>query len=113
MGTDSFDVTTIDPASLELEGVAPRRWAYADVGEPFEPFTGKEDCYEDCADSYADGNLDLVFRFVTQAVVGALGEVSDEDCLVLEITGVLKEEYGGTPIVGEEVVRILKKGKPW
>jgi hypothetical protein len=119
MGTDNFDVTTIDPASLRLrlkgtedEGVAPLRWALADVGAPFEPFIGKEDCYEDCVDcSCADGFLDLVFHFDTQEVVAYLGEVDDEDCLVLEITGALKEDSGGTPIIGEDVVRMLVKGK--
>ena len=112
MGTDSFDVTTIDPDSLNLEGVAPLRWAYADVGAPFEPLTGKEDCYEDCVDcSCADGFLDLVFHFDTQEVVTFLSEVNDEECLVLEITGALKEEYNGTSIVGEDVVRMLVKGK--
>ena len=119
MGTDNFDVTTIDPATLVLRlkdaadgGVSPLRWALADVGAPFEPFIGKEDCYEDCDGcSCADGKLDLVFHFDTQEVVAALGDVNDEDCLVLEIIGALKEENGGTPIVGEDVVRILVKGK--
>jgi len=119
MGIESFDVTTIDPASLalRLKGteeplVFPLRWAYADVGAPFEPFLGKEDCFEDCeAFSFADGNMDIVFHFDAQEVVAALGEVSDEDCLVLEITGNLKEEFNGTPTIGEDVLRILKKGK--
>jgi hypothetical protein len=119
MGTNDFDVTQIDPdfLALRLKGteepfVSPLRWAIADVGEPFELLIGKEDCYEDCAGcSCPDGYLDLVFHFDTQEVVAVLGEVSDEDCLVLEIIGELKEEYNGTPIVGEDVVRILKKGK--
>ena len=123
MGTGNLDVTQLDPSSLKLRlkgtedgGVSPLRWSYADVGEPFEPFIGKEDCFEDClACSCPDDNLDLVFHFDTQevvaALVAALGEVNDEDCLVLEIIGNLKEEFGGTPIVGEDVVRILKKGK--
>lgn len=119
MGTDNLDVTTIDPASLRLrlkgtedEGVAPLSWTFADVGAPFEPFIGKEDCYEDCVDcSCADGFLDLVFHFDTQEVVAYLDEVNDEDCLVLEIIGALKEDSGGTPIIGEDVVRMLVKDK--
>ena len=119
MGTEDFDVTQADPDTLQLrlKGteeplVAPLRWAYADVGEPFEPYIGKEDCYDDCAGcSCPDGYMDLVFHFETQEVVEALGEVNDEDCLVLEIIGNLKEEFGGTPIIGEDVLRILKKGK--
>ena len=119
MGTENFDVTRVDPDTLQLrlKGteeplVPPLRWALTDVGEPFEPFIGKENCFEDCLDcSCPDSYLDLVFHFDTQEVVAALGGVNDEDCLVLEIIGNLKEEFGGTPIVGEDVVRILKKGK--
>jgi hypothetical protein len=119
MGTENLDVTQVDPDTLRLrlKGteeplVPPLRWALADVGEPFAPFIGKEDCFQDCLDcSCPDGYLDLVFHFDTQEVVAALGEVNDEDCLVMEIIGNLKEESGGTPIVGEDVVRILRKGK--
>jgi hypothetical protein len=121
MGLDDFDVTTIDPASLRLrlkgtedEGVPLLRWALADVGAPFEPFIGKEDCYDDCVGcSCPDGIVDLVFHFSTQEVVETLGlrDFGDEACKVLEIIGFLKEEYNGTPIVGEDVVRILVKGK--
>jgi len=119
MGTEDFDVTTLDPASLRLrlkgsenDQVAPLQWALADIGEPFYPFIGKEYCYEDCVDcSCADGAVDLVFHFDTQDVVNALGEVYDRDCILLEITGVLKEEFGDTTIVGEDVVLILSKDK--
>lgn len=44
LGTSSFDVTKVDPASVRLEGVAPLRSALEDVGAPFTPFTGKKDC---------------------------------------------------------------------
>jgi len=119
MGTDEFDVTTIDPVSLRLRlkgtengEATPLRWALADIGEPFYPFIGREDCYEDCLDcSCADGAIDLIFHFKTQEVVNALGEVNDRDCILLEITGVLKQEFGGTNIVGEDVVIMLSKGK--
>jgi hypothetical protein len=120
MGTDYFDVTTVDPSSLKLRlkgtediEVSPLRWAYADVGEPFEPFIGKDDCYQDCAEcTCPDGNLDLVFHFETQEVVSALGEVYDNDCLVVEIVGNLKEEFNGASFIGEDVLRIISKDKP-
>jgi hypothetical protein len=118
MGTENFDVTQVDPETLglRLKGtedplVAPLRWAYADVGEPFLPFIGKVNCFEDCLNcSCNDDCLDLVFHFEIQEVVAALGEVNDEDCLVMEIIGNLKEDSGCTPFVGEDVIRILKKG---
>jgi len=40
----------------------------------------------------------------------ALGEVEDGACLILTLTGNLKEEFDGTAIVGQDVVRIIKKG---
>jgi hypothetical protein len=109
LGTEDFDVTQIDPASVRLEGVAPLRWASEDVATPFEPYTGKGDCLADCTTDGPDGFLDLTLKFETQAVVAALGGVNDGDCIVIGLTGNLKEEFGGTPIVGEDVVVIRSK----
>ena len=111
LGTEDFDVTKVDPASVRLEEVAPLRWALEDVVTPFEPYTGKEDCFEDCTTKGPDDFMDLTLKFSEQEVISALGDVSDGDCLVLHLTGNLKEEYGGSPFVGEDVVLILKKGK--
>ena len=108
LGTEGFDVTQVDPPSVELEGVAPLRWALEDVATPFEPFIGKEDAY-DCTEQGPDGDLDLTLNFKAQEVVAALGEVQDGDVLVLQLTGNLMEDFGGTPIAGEDVVWILKK----
>jgi hypothetical protein len=103
---------------LRLKGtqdieVSPINWSYVDVGQSFQPFIGKDNCYEDCAEcTCPDGNLDLVFNFENQDVVNSLGEVSDGDCLVLEIIGKLKEEFNGTSFIGEDVLRIIAKDKP-
>ena len=107
LGTEDFDVTTIDPASVRLVGVAPIRWAMEDVATPYEE--DLEDC-DDCHELMGDGYADLTLKFDAQeVVVTALGEVEDGDCLRLELTGNLKEEFGGTSIAGEDVVLILKK----
>jgi hypothetical protein len=117
VGTEDFDAGQIDPASIRLEGVAPLRWAWEDVAEPFEPYVGKEDCFLDCwgwmgDEAYpGDGYMDLTLKFKAQEVIAALGDVEDGDCLVLHLTGNLMDEYGGGPFVGEDVVWILKKGK--
>jgi hypothetical protein len=110
LGTDAFDVEQIDPASVRLEGVAPLRWALEDVVTPYEPFTGKQDA-RDCTHAGPDGYPDLTLKFETQELVAALGDVDDREVRVLQLTGNLKEAYGGTSIVGEDVVVILKKGK--
>ena len=44
-----------------------------------------------------------------QAVVAALGPVTNGEVRVLALTGNLKEEYGGTPIYGEDVMIIRSK----
>lgn len=110
LGTEDFDVMQVDPASVLLAGVSPLRWSYEDVATPYEPYVGKVDAF-DCTTAGPDGYLDLVFHFDTQELVAALGEVADGDVLVLQLTGNLLEESGGTPIVGEDVIVILKKGK--
>ncbi len=108
VGTEAFDVTQVDPASVELAGVSPLRWALEDVATPFEPYVGKVDAY-DCTTLGPDGFMDLSLKFMNQEIVAALGPVSDGDVLVLQLTGNLKPEFGGTPIVGEDVVVIVAK----
>jgi hypothetical protein len=120
LGTEGFDVTRVDPASVELArvflgdvfplGVFPLRWALEDVATPFEPYLGKEDCMEDCTTDGPDGRLDLTLKFDAQEVVAALGPVEDGECLVLTLTGNLL--LGGTSIeFSEDRVLILNKGK--
>jgi streptogramin lyase len=110
LGTADFDVTEIDPATVDLMGVAPLRWAVEDVATPYEPYVGKQDAF-DCTEEGADGFTDLTLKFDAQEIVGALGEVSDGDVLVLHLGGMLKEEFGGHIFFGEDVVVILKKAK--
>ncbi|NOQ37295.1 hypothetical protein GQ472_00275 [archaeon] len=112
LGTYDFDVTTIDPASIRIkldpgtDGVAPVRWNYEDVATPFEG----ELC--DCHDLNGDGFMDLTLKFDTQEVVALT--LTDEmgETIPLTITGNLMEEFGGTPIEGQDCVRVLEdKGK--
>jgi hypothetical protein len=108
LGTEDFDVATIDPAGVRLEGVAPLRWAYEDVATPYEPYIGKEGAFA-CTMAGPDGYMDLSLKFKAQEVVAALGDVSDGDVLVLQLTGKLQEEYDGDDIIGEDVVIIIEK----
>lgn len=106
LGTATFDVRTIDPATVRLEGVAPVRHAYEDVATPFVPFTGRTDCREDCWTRGPDGMLDLTLKFETQQFVAALGSLSDGQCLVAHVTGMT---YDGKAFQGEDVIVIRKK----
>jgi hypothetical protein len=97
LGTEDFDVTQIDPATILLEGVAPLRWAFEDVATPGDPLAGP------------DGFMDLSLKFDTQEIVAALGDVNDGDEIILHLMGNLKAEFDGASIVGEDVVRIIEK----
>lgn len=108
LGTAGFDVTQIDKETVRLEAVSPLQSGLEDVASPFVPFTGKEDAL-DCTGEGPDGFLDLTLKFDTQEVVTALGPVTDGEVRVLQLTGNLLPTFGGTPIVGEDVVVILKK----
>jgi hypothetical protein len=109
LGTEEFDVTQIDPASILLgrEGVEcqvpPLRWSHEDVATPFEG----ELC--DCHEYMSDGYLDLTVKFKTPEIVDCLElfEVAGQT-LPLTFSGNLKEEFGGTPFEGQDCVRVLK-----
>jgi len=106
LGTADFDVTQVDPATVTLAGVPPLRWTLEDVATPFEPLLGKE-AADECTTAGPDSVLDLTFKFDALALAAALGPVTDGDVLVLSLEGNLLEEFGGTPIVGEDVVVII------
>ena len=74
------------------------------------PFTGEITSCENCTELGPDGFMDLTLKFNTQAIVQAIGvdNVNDGDCFILTLTGTLND---GTPIIGEDVLCILKKGK--
>jgi hypothetical protein len=92
VGTEEFDVSRIDPASVLLEGVAPIRWQFEDLVEP-------------------DGFTDLNLKFDTEELATAVGSVQDGDVLTLHLTGSLMEKSTSADIVGEDVVVVLRKGK--
>lgn len=110
LGTEEFDVTTIDVSTVKLsregieEGVAPIRSDYEDVATPFEG----ELC--DCHDLNGDGLLDLTLKFKTQELVEILelAEVVGET-IPLTLTGDLRETEDGTPIKGADCILILEK----
>jgi len=108
LGTGDFDVQKIDVNTIQLLGLSPIRFAYEDVATPFPNFTGK-DCFQDCWEEGPDGIPDLTLKFAASDFAKALGDVTDRECRVLKITGSLKQEDGGTPIEGEDVVLILLK----
>ncbi len=78
--SQDFDVTTIDPASLKLQGVSPIRWNVL----------GKR----------------IILKFHAKEIVSQLGPVNDRDVVVLQLTG---DSTNGA-IVGEDAVIIINRG---
>lgn len=108
-GTEDFDVTTIDPTSVQLynepieEGVSPLHWSYEDTATPYigEDFGGHA--------LGGDGYTDLVMHFDTQEVITILGLSGYlEDIETLTIKGNLKEQHGGSIIFGQDYVLIIE-----
>ena len=104
LGMENYDVTTIDPTSIRLAGVEPLRSGYEDVATPVRD---NNNC--NCTTDGPDGFLDLILKFETQAIVEALGEVTDGEEWILRLTGVLHDD---TPIEGEDCIVIRSKSKP-
>ena len=102
LGDEYLRVDEIDPSSIRLEGVEPMRWNLEDVATLFDG----ELC--DCHELGADGFDDLTLKFRTQEFVSAIGTVDDGDEVILTMTGNLMD---GTPIEGEDCIRIINKGK--
>ncbi len=104
IGTDDYDVTTIDPTSIRLAGVEPLRSSFEDVAGPVPD---ANDC--NCTEDGPDGLVDLTLKFLNEDIVATLGEVNHDDVLELQLDGVLYDE---TPVVGADCVVIRGKHKP-
>ncbi len=105
LGTEDFDVSMVDPATVLLEGVSPLRWDFEDVSTPVDP--RYDTC--DCTTEGPDGYMDLTLKFNSQAIVAALDTVEDGEVRVLTLTGMT---YDSIPIQGHDCVVILEKRPP-
>jgi hypothetical protein len=112
LGTADVPVSDIDPTSVTLQGIAPRRWHVEDVGTPYEPFVGKGNIYN-CNNLGPDGYPDLVFTFDTDDVMGTsgtLGTLKAGQPLLLKLDGKLLD---GTGIKGEDSIVIIRAHHKW
>lgn len=120
LGSEDFDVTTIDPTSLKLNGipVVPENVLIADVTEPGGENTDCFTCFEEPDPIYedeilvweytGDGFDDLIIKFDTQALAAAIAPVNRDDCVGFVLTGRLLD---GTPIEGSDTMVIKTKIK--
>jgi hypothetical protein len=104
LGTQDFDVTTIDPASIFLDSVPSIRSGYEDVAGFI---ADANDC--ECTTLQGDGFTDLTLKFKTQDIVATFGEVNHDDILELKLDGML---YNDTPVEGIDCIVIRGKHKP-
>jgi hypothetical protein len=105
LGTETFDVTQLDPDSLYLHGVNQNGWSIEDV-------TGPQSCDASTIDYYKspDGYLDLPIKFIRSSILDVIqDQYGDLEEATLTLTGNLKEEYGRIPIRGEATIIILKQ----
>jgi len=105
IGTRSLEVRKIAPQSIKLESVPAAHALILDVTRRLEE--GKRS--SDCSVRWPDGIPDILLYFEKEPLVKALGPVKDGEVRVLKLTGNLKEQFGGTPITGEDVVVIINK----
>jgi hypothetical protein len=107
LGSPGFDVSNVNPATVELNGVpATGGVSMSDVSTPFSGF--KNSCM-DCNTIGPDGLMDRVFHFNSQDVAATLGTVSTNDCVHMILSG---EFMDGTPFTGRDIVRIIGNISP-
>lgn len=107
LGSADFDVTTIDPSTILLNGVAPLRWSIEDVcgpsPDPQDPTAPMMDDNDDM--EMPDGYDDLTLKFSTPEIAASLGEVARGDIVTLYFSA---ETTGGMTLTGEEDIRIVQ-----
>lgn len=108
LGSENFDVYTIDTASIRLAGVAPIASNYKDVAAPVPD--GNE-C--ECTKAGRDGYTDLIIKYKTNEIVNELvniyGPLVNGDVFELTLTARL---YNGTPIEGVDCIMVAGKKHP-
>jgi len=86
LGTDEFDVTQIDPASILLAGVPPMRWSYDDVASAYAESNVVPLC--PCNEEGPDGLMDLALKFNAQEIAYAIEDSLDsEEVIFMDLTG--------------------------
>jgi hypothetical protein len=100
LGTEDFDVSTIVPASILLEGVPALRWNVEDVATP----VGNNAAECECNTLGADGHPDLTLKFNRDLLVKAIGDVQQGEVITLTISGELSD---GTPFEGQDCMVIV------
>ena len=94
LGEENFDVSTIDPSSVLLEGFPADKWSIEDVSE-LDKCNGK------------DGYPDLVLKWDSELIKVALSNASKGDEYLMRLTGYSSDLSDGW-FLGREAVVIKK-----
>ncbi len=109
LGTEGFDVNTIDVASIRIAGVAAIRSGYEDVASPV--MDGNEcECTTEGPDGYADLTLKFKMQDVVEELVDTPGNLADGQVLALTLTGQLLND---SPITGSDCVVLVGNVSKW
>lgn len=111
LGTQDFDVRTVDPRSFtltvgDLVGPSPVRWSYEDVATPVPVMD--DPCY--CEETGGDGIVDLVLMYDSSAVAAAFGLDSFPSRSMVLLTVEGKLLLSDDRVVGSDCIRIQLKG---
>jgi hypothetical protein len=114
LGTAELDVRTIDPRSIRLLGVPALTSSISDIGTPVQPYIGRTQP-SGCPigpDKRADLVLSFDSRAIVNAVKAALGhDPLNGDVVAVILSGFLKSQFGGHPILGEDLLTIQRKSR--
>jgi hypothetical protein len=105
LGSDTFDVTTVKPDTVELEGCPALRWSIEDVATPFDGEFGDPLNEEACTTYGADGYPDLTLKFDSQCLTDALA--GEHGVLLWTATGFYFDGQGDVEFEAEDVVRVM------
>lgn len=110
-----WDVSQIDPASVRVNGLAPRGWAIRHASRVHGHFDslGEAESPNCFGFGVLDGILDLVVAFEERALVASIGAPAvPGQWIRLRVTGKLKPEFGGGAFAGEDLVKVYNVPTP-
>jgi von Willebrand factor type A domain len=109
LGSEDFDVNSIIPESVKLEGDCPAlRWSIEDVATPYDGGFSEPPNENECTEYGADGYADLTLKFDSQCVASEQGVVTENDVRLWTITGDYVNDAGDVvEFSSEDVVRVM------
>lgn len=106
LGTDEFDVNTIDPTTVNIGEVYAVKWSYEKVATPYDGGFSEPINKMDCNTEEPDDYEDLVLHFPSSEIADLFVDNDKKDVILIRVDGQLVND--GLPIIGEDVMVIVK-----